>query len=205
VYSVVQNNMKKNRKILFSKWVDPFLQNLSEFDEEEAKEIQGRTDLIEEFTNHPSKRDLGQCIIGPMGIIPINEYNTPSANFNFWIGHANFGITHNIAEKMQMVPGVERLEIFTRYRFRVGIGRAFKEKKVLRAIKAVTGCQIKPARKGYDLEAIIADLKQFKNWAIYIDNKGELDIVRNNDNLEELQEDYKNRKGYKKVYASWIT
>jgi hypothetical protein len=194
--------MKKNKKILFDRWKDPFLTNLADFDSEEAKNIQSKTDLIEEMTDHPTKQNLGQCIIGPMGIIPINEYNTPSANFNFWIGHTNFGITDELAPKIAKVSGVERLEIYTRYRFRVGIGRAFKEKKVLRDIKLATGCQVKPPRQQYDVEAIIADLLQFKNWAVYIDNKGEIDIIHDED-LEVLKKDYEARKGYRKVYTSW--
>lgn len=47
------------------------------------------------------------------------------ANFDCWIGHSNFDITPKIKDKLNKIPGVEILKIFSRYRFFVGIGQMF--------------------------------------------------------------------------------
>jgi hypothetical protein len=47
------------------------------------------------------------------------------ANFDCWIGHTNFDITQRIKDKLNTIPGVEVLKIFSRYRFFVGIGQMF--------------------------------------------------------------------------------
>jgi arsenate reductase-like glutaredoxin family protein len=47
------------------------------------------------------------------------------ANFDCWIGHANFDITPKIRDQLNKIAGVEVLKIFSRYRFFVGIGQMF--------------------------------------------------------------------------------
>ena len=49
---------------------------------------------------------------------------------NLWIGHCNKSISAKTAFLMSHVKGVESLDIITRYRFRVGIGKLFKEAAV---------------------------------------------------------------------------
>ena len=72
----------------------------------------------------------------PMGIIPITEYSTPSKVFNFWMAHTNFDITPKINSLIEKSEGVETLDVFTRYRLRIGIGKAFDTGKVMRQINA---------------------------------------------------------------------
>ena len=59
----------------------------------------------------------------PMGIIPLTENTDASKIFNFWIGHSNFNISEDVANVIGSVSGVETLDIWTRYRIRVGIGK----------------------------------------------------------------------------------
>jgi hypothetical protein len=47
------------------------------------------------------------------------------ANFDCWIGHTNFDITPAVKNKLNKMPGIEILKIFSRYRFFVGIGQMF--------------------------------------------------------------------------------
>lgn len=47
------------------------------------------------------------------------------SNFDCWIGHTNFDVTPRIKDKLNRIPGVEILKIFSRYRFFVGIGQMF--------------------------------------------------------------------------------
>lgn len=47
------------------------------------------------------------------------------ANFECWIGHTNFDITHRIKNQLNNIPGVEILKILSRYRFFIGVGQMF--------------------------------------------------------------------------------
>ena len=69
-----------------------------------------------------------------MGIIPITENTASNKIFNFWLGHTNFDITKDIALLIEETTGVETLDIFTRYRFRISVGKAFDDSSVMRNI-----------------------------------------------------------------------
>ena len=84
-------------------------------------------------------RDSDQPImITPMGSIPIPEYRPD--NFNLWLGHSNFDITDDIVDLVENSEGIETLEVFTRYRMRVGIGKVFNAGDVINWVnKALAG------------------------------------------------------------------
>lgn len=49
------------------------------------------------------------------------------SDYECWVGHCNFDVTPKIVSELNFkVPGVEYLEILGRYRFLVGIGKAFE-------------------------------------------------------------------------------
>lgn len=66
----------------------------------------------------------------PFGVIPVTEQSNPGKVFNFWNGFTNFRINHDIRKMIEDVSGVETLDIWTPYRFRLGIGRLFDSIKV---------------------------------------------------------------------------
>lgn len=67
----------------------------------------------------------------PMGLVPITEYTNPFKIFNFWTIHSNFSLmTNEIRDILDNVPGLETVDIFTRYRARISIGKAFSENSV---------------------------------------------------------------------------
>jgi hypothetical protein len=120
-------------KILWRPWVDPFLPAIKK----KRKKKLDDWDIAKStfVTDKNSDDTIVPCLSGPMGIIPIHEGNTPSANYNFWMGDCDFDLTFGVVEKIEMVRGVETLDIFTRYRFRVAIGRAFDPKTVMQSIE----------------------------------------------------------------------
>ena len=67
-------------------------------------------------------------------VIPYNEKQPSGKIFNFWIGHTNFDITHNVKETIEAVDGIEILDVFTRYRFRIAIGKSFTDREVMNNI-----------------------------------------------------------------------
>jgi hypothetical protein len=120
-------------KIIWEKWTDPFGEDLDEtkwnhYDDEnmdETTEIFDQEMLKSKFTK-PIK-----VIASPMGLIPYNEYTASSKIFNFWVGHTNFNLTKEISNTIEKCAGIEVLDIFTRYRFRIGIGKCFIDSDVM--------------------------------------------------------------------------
>lgn len=123
---------KKEPLIIWQKWVDPFGQDSDETrwtDYESAS-----ADLIDIDEESPIKKHTVKVIASPMGLIPYSEHTAAGKIFNFWTGHSNFNISPAIADAIELVDGVETLDIFTRYRFRVGIGKCFDEASTMQDI-----------------------------------------------------------------------
>jgi dimeric dUTPase (all-alpha-NTP-PPase superfamily) len=57
------------------------------------------------------------------------------SRFDCWIGHTNFNITTSIKNKLNEVDGIEVLNIVSRYRFFIGIGKMFKFSDVRKDIE----------------------------------------------------------------------
>jgi hypothetical protein len=134
-----------NKKIIWEKWRDPFIgydeneididnANFSNevsdnfYDDDEDNEEAEKPNLIKHT-------DPIRVIATPMGIIPYNEYTASSKIFNFWTGHTNFNIIDAVAFAIETTDGVETLDVFTRYRFRIGIGKAFEDRQVMQSIE----------------------------------------------------------------------
>jgi len=123
---------------------------------------------------------IGPCIIGPMGAIPVHESNLPSKLFNFWMGDTNFDLDEDKVSAIESVPGVEALDVYSRYRFRLAVGRSFRRADVLANIeKAVQPPPGKPApalpaeqgKAGPVQKDPVATLRQllssaFPHWAV---------------------------------------
>jgi hypothetical protein len=135
--------MDKNNLIIWQKWLDPFGSDdteVDEFDPYTGDYIDSDEDLDknEEENNYEEiikkKNTAVRVIATPMGIIPMNENTASGKLFNFWMGHTNFDISKKIALMIEKTDGVETLDIFTRYRFRVSIGKAFDDSETMRNI-----------------------------------------------------------------------
>lgn len=57
------------------------------------------------------------------------------SNYDCWIGHTNFDITHKIKDKLNAIDGIEILKICSRYRFFIGIGQMFNFAEVRKNIE----------------------------------------------------------------------
>jgi len=138
--------MQNDNIIIWQKWVDPFgrddeeskseefsnytqdVSNLEDDDTDDQKE------KVNEFIAEKKIRYGVKVIATPMGIIPVNDNTSSGKIFNFWMGHTNFDITKKVAETIEITEGVESLDIYTRYRFRISIGKAFEDSIVMRTI-----------------------------------------------------------------------
>lgn len=126
---------KRNYKhsLVWQKWVDPFGGD-DIFDSNDPPEDIGEfeDDLgmlteedIENKDNFMPINKATRAIMTPLGLIPYNEHTASGKLFNFWMGHTNFNISPSIVSIIQSAEGVETLDIFTRYRFRIAIGQLF--------------------------------------------------------------------------------
>lgn len=129
--------------IIWEKWRDPYgsddtseiTKMISDMTQQQVNDSEDKDDETE------SRESLETVVRGkipmmmtPIGLVPYTENTAASHIFNFWTGHSNFNITKPICDIIETTDGVETLDIFTRYRFRVGIGKAFKDSDVMRII-----------------------------------------------------------------------
>lgn len=127
-----------NPQIIWEKWVDPFGDDIEEtkwnnYDEDD--EAVDDMSTQQELFKHKTKPI--RVISSPMGLIPYNEYTSSSKIFNFWVGHTNFNLSSEIVSIIEDCDGVEILDIFTRYRFRLGVGKCFIDSEVMQKIQDV--------------------------------------------------------------------
>jgi hypothetical protein len=109
----------------------PILQNIIQnMIPEEEEDILGEEDDDDEdesYEDEDNKKDMMSSALHKMLPLTPQVIDDISmlANFDCWIGHTNFDITPRIKNKLNKMPGIEILKIFSRYRFFVGIGQMF--------------------------------------------------------------------------------
>ena len=119
----------KNPTIAWEKWNDP-MENMSESPDKDEDD-----DEDEEYEDKPNmEMKLMKCLSTPMGISSIPEESLLSKNINFWVGNTNFNISAGICNIINQASGVETFDVFTRYKFRVGIGKLFNDGPVISKI-----------------------------------------------------------------------
>lgn len=163
--------MSKNRKIIWEKWRDPFGEDAEEaewpgahgnfttdkiiktatvggyYDDDDDDEDEDFTkqDIDEAIHEHQRQQIQGMkktpIIATPMGLIPMTEHTRAGKLFNFWTAHCNFPITHEILNIIDNADGVETLDVFTRYRWRISIGKAFSSVEVKSNLMKLLGAE----------------------------------------------------------------
>ena len=135
--------MKKDVK--FEQWQSPFYPTDDETDFKPTPEPSPAYSLSdedeEEMLNDEQEAKMARkpipFINSTIGIIPLNEHTDITQQCALWVGHCNFDVSKPVLLAIEKIAGVEILDVFTRYRFRVGCGKMFNPSKVLREIKKV--------------------------------------------------------------------
>jgi len=100
-----------------------------------------------------------------------------------WMGHTNFTITPDIVDAVKELPGIEVLQIMTRYRFIIGVGELFDIREVRTSIEALLECNKDEDSMIADERLLeqIHDLRQqlsiYNQWAIYVFPNGKIDFT----------------------------
>ena len=134
--------MNKKMSITWEKWEDPFevqedyTQDYSEDYGEDLTEEEYRQLLQEVEEHHAQDTQSAQYrfILTPFGAMSPDQISI-GKYFKFWIGHTNFDITSKISDIIEKTEGVEVLNIYTRYRFRIGVGQCFQDRNVMSSIQ----------------------------------------------------------------------
>lgn len=174
------------RKIIWQFWNNPFGPDEPEFVAEDEAHPDKWGDEPEDESRQVHIRPV---IATPMGFMPVNYFQSFAKAFEFWMGHTNFDITHHVKDVIEAVPGVEILDVLTRYCFRIAVGKAFDGNDVKLAIqKALNAMPPKPGEQNpFDLKldedtsAKVALLRshlkeKFPYWTIYVLPNGEIDV-----------------------------
>ncbi len=138
------------RTIRWQEWHEPIEQIESEEEQKFYPVIKTDYGLVSMKLNGPIKSDL-----------------------KFVVGHTNFDLTEVERKKLNIIRGIEILTIFSRYRFRIGIGYNFLVEKVKRNVEvALCG-----RKKKFHLDKpTILEIKKYKidlqgtgkPWIMYV-------------------------------------
>lgn len=142
-------------------------------------------DLFDEDEyDRPNLHLVRPVVPTPAGMMPVNVYGSLTKAFNFWMAHTNFDLTPEVRDAVKLIPGVESVDILTRYRMRIGFAMVFDAKEVKYAIQEACG-----ANQHKELPSKISmdeDTKQkitllqkqashqYKYWLIYLLPNGEI-------------------------------
>jgi hypothetical protein len=170
---------------------------VKEFDNDLNKTYGLENDFEED--NEETENVNTPIIITPIGIIPLKPFNDPSKVFNFWLGETNFSISEEIAFTINEMPGVEILDVFTRYKFRIAIGNNFSFQTVRQNIEQsldatppskneALNMPLTSEAKAQVQQIIQIHLSHFKYWAIYILPNGKVDMSYSNEASPEFNE-----------------
>lgn len=154
--------------IAWEKWYDPFGADITEaefpgafgnFKQDEIMskikngepfsedELEDNDDVVQAMSPQYNPQNMERpikIVSTPFGIIPLTEQSMPSKIFNFWTMHTNFPITKSVVDVLNKTLGIETLDVFTPYRVRISIGKAFDTLEVKARI--ATNLNAKPIR-----------------------------------------------------------
>jgi len=132
-------------EIYWEPWIDAYsnedfakMENLMEelkapIDSEIEEELtQEEIDLINEMANQDVFNKPMQTIMTPFGVMPITENTLASTRFKFWTGHTNFKLQkYHLDILDNECIGVESVDILTPLRFKISIGKLFRDREVM--------------------------------------------------------------------------
>jgi hypothetical protein len=216
---------KQDPKIVWRKWEDPLHPMLKPYDptdeesdtdyqrakgtwadDDDDDEPRGRTGKY--HNPHEKHGWTGPAIIGPSGIVPLHESNIPSKLWNFWMGDTNFLLTRGLVKAIARTPGVESIDVFSPYRFRIAIGRAFQPKAVRHAIDRLIVLPPKKAAKraltALEKVKVVLD-RAFSHWAMCVDSKDHLICLGGSSADEVTTKLGKHKDSAKHLIISWGT
>ena len=119
--------------IYWEPWVDAYNEDLDlddMQDQEEYNDLNFEDMGMEQKFMKPIK-----TLMTPFGMLPLTEQSLAGKYFKFWVGHTNFPILNKHVNIIQNCLGVESVDVFTPYRFRIAVGVLFQDRDVMHNLK----------------------------------------------------------------------
>jgi len=140
--------------IIWEKWEDPFELKEDygddlEHDVTEEEYNQLVSEIEKSYQEQETQEQQAQqyrFILTPFGAVSPDQISI-GKNFKFWIGHTNFNITSVVSGIIEDTEGVEILDVYTRYRFRIAVGHSFTDREVMSAIQKTINKEVPPITK----------------------------------------------------------
>ena len=135
--------------VYWEKWMDAFeevQENAAEFsDDTEESYLESAYEENQEYVDESESPLPIRGVMTPYGMLPLTDDTLASRKFKFWVGHSNFRLTEDYYGIIGRTEGVETLDILTPYRFRIGVGKMFVDRKVMCDVreKMVTHVELK--------------------------------------------------------------
>lgn len=119
----------------------------------------------------------------PFGVFRMDDDMHPFKQFKLWMGHTNFNLSKSVVRQIQSVDGVELLRIISRYRFIIGIGKAFDTLSVKKNIEiALCGNHsisphIPNKEIGDKIDKMVEHLNRYKRWSLLVFPNGNVEFT----------------------------
>lgn len=161
-----------NKQIAWEKWDENVIEQeivenfYEEYEEDESGMAEDALLFLEKIPN---------LVTTPMGMYQLHDKMSVLNQFECWMGYTNFDITHVIKNKIEKIEGVELLNINSRYRFFVGIGKFFDFSDVRIGIEKAICDDIELDENTQETVSLIKNsISVDKYWAIFVSKAGEI-------------------------------
>lgn len=174
------------RKIVWEKWNNPF-------QDDNINDIgHSIDDINDEYMQLEQPEKMMQT---PFGIITAINNKFADREFDFWVLHTNFNITNKIASFINQTDGVETLEVYTRYRARIGFPKSGLfdvdeiKKKIEEELCSLDEQKILNMLCGVDIKSAnqvknrCKELhNKFDNWSLWMLPNGNIEAIGSDEN-----------------------
>ena len=177
-----------DKKIAWERWDEDVIEQeivedfYEQYEDEEDKEM--AEDALSFLDKIPS------LVTTPMGMYQLHDKMNVMNQFDCWMGHTNFDITKSVQSKVEKIEGVELLNVMSRYRFFIGLGKLFNFSDVRKSIEEALCDPFEMDEDVTETVKMIRDIvSEDKFWTIFVSREG--DILYSSTNKED-DKDYLN-------------
>jgi len=187
-----------HKKIAWERWDEDVIEQeiVEEFYSDQLEE-EDEDGVVENAITFLEK--IPSLVTTPMGMYQLHDKMNIMNQFDCWMGYTNFDITESVREVIEKTRGVELLNIMTRYRFFLGVGKLFDFSDVRREIEeSLRGDSSLDDDTEETVEMIRDNISADRYWAIFVCKSGEILYTSTNEDDDEIYEKtlehYKKRK-----------
>lgn len=126
--------VKEENNVAWEYWIDPYHNDDIKHIEENISNKLEKGDFEEEEDIKFFEKPI-QTILTPWGVLPLTEQSLASKHFKLWVGHTNFKLKKWHGPVISKCLGVEAFDFQTNYRFRIAVGKMFKDNEVMNRVR----------------------------------------------------------------------